>query len=139
MFRAMWLLYGANGYTGELVARLAKARDEKPVLAGRNAEAVAQLAATHGFAHRAFGLDDAAAIDAGLDGITVVLHCAGPFSRTAKPMVDACLRNGVHYLDITGEVDVFEACAARSDEARARKVMVMPGVGFDVVPTDCLA
>src|SRR5581483_8285688 len=75
----------------------------------------------------------------GLDGTKLVLHCAGPFSRTSAPMVDACLRRGVHYLDITGEVDVFEACAARSDEARARNVMIMPGVGFDVVPTDCLA
>jgi short subunit dehydrogenase-like uncharacterized protein len=135
----MWLLYGANGYTGELIAKLAKARGESPVLAGRNAEAVARIAGPLGFAHRAFGLDDPAAVDAGLDGAKLVLHCAGPFSRTSAPMVDACLRRGIHYLDITGEIAVFEACAARTDEARARNVMLMPGVGFDVVPTDCLA
>src|SRR5581483_8246026 len=139
MLRAMWLLYGANGYTGELIAKLAKARGETPVLAGRNAEAVARIAEPLGFSHRAFGLDDPAAVDAGLDGTKLVLHCAGPFSRTSAPMVDACLRRGVHYLDITGEIAVFEACAARSDEARAKKVMLMPGVGFDVVPSDCLA
>src|SRR5262249_62024739 len=80
-----------------------------------------------------------AALDRGLAGVRVVLHCAGPFAHTSRPMVDACLRNRVAYLDITGEVPVFEACAARDAEARAAGVMLMPGGGFDVVPSDCLA
>jgi saccharopine dehydrogenase (NAD+, L-lysine-forming) len=71
--------------------------------------------------------------------VALVLHCAGPFSKTSKPMVDACLARGVHYLDITGEIAVFEACHARTGEARAANVILMPGVGFDVVPSDCLA
>src|SRR5262249_28979314 len=75
----------------------------------------------------------------GIRGVTVVLHCAGPFSRTARPMVDACLQTGSHYLDVTGEEEVFEALAARSGEARAAGVMLLPGSGFDVVPSDCLA
>src|SRR5262249_14363815 len=66
-------------------------------------------------------------------------NCAGPFSRTALPMVEACLRNRVHYLDIAGEVDVFEACAARGAKARAAGGLLLPGAGFDVVPSDCLA
>jgi short subunit dehydrogenase-like uncharacterized protein len=74
-----------------------------------------------------------------LHGVSVVLHCAGPFAQTSRPMVDACLRAGVHYLDITGEIQVFEACAARDAEARERGIMIMPGTGFDVVPSDCLA
>ncbi len=133
------LLYGANGYTGELIARLAAARGVRPILAGRNARAVATLADELGFAHRAFPLDDPAALDAGLDGVRVVLHAAGPFARTSRPMVDACLRRRAHYLDITGEAEVFEACAARDAEARAASVMLLPGAGFDVVPSDCLA
>jgi short subunit dehydrogenase-like uncharacterized protein len=68
-----------------------------------------------------------------------VLHTAGPFSATSEPMLTGCLRAGAHYLDITGEIGVFEACKARDAEARARGVVVMPGVGFDVVPSDCLA
>ena len=84
-------------------------------------------------------LDAPAALDLALAGVTVVLHCAGPFLRTSRPMGDACLRTGAHYLDITGEFPVFEAIAARDDDARSRGVMLMPGVGFDVVPTDCLA
>lgn len=136
---AKLLVYGANGYTGTLVAELARERGLTPVLAGRNAEAVAELARRLGFEHRVFGLDVPSTIDACLAGASVVLHCAGPFSRTSEPMVDACLRKGVHYLDVTGEVAVFEAVAKRDAEAKLAGVMLMPGVGFDVVPSDCLA
>lgn len=129
-----YMIYGANGYTGELIAREAVKRGEKPLLAGRNAEQVEKLARELGCEWRAFDLDR---ID--LSGVKLVLHCAGPFIRTSKPMVDACLAAGVHYLDITGEVAVFESIFARDDEARRRNVILLPGVGFDVVPTDCLA
>jgi short subunit dehydrogenase-like uncharacterized protein len=133
------LVYGANGYTGELVARRAADAGVPIVLAGRNEPAVAALAAELGRDHRGFALDDAAALDRALSGITVVLNCAGPFSRTAAPLVAACLRARAHYLDITGEVAVLEALAGRDAEARAAGITVLPGAGFDVVPSDCLA
>jgi short subunit dehydrogenase-like uncharacterized protein len=134
-----WLLYGANGYTGELAAREAAGRGLKPILAGRNAEAVARLASELGLSHRAFSLDDPAALRAGLEGVAAVLHCAGPFVRTSRPMVDACLAAGVSYLDITGEIVVFELVLSRGEEAKRAGVALLPGVGFDVVPSDCLA
>ena len=130
-----WMLYGANGYTGRLIAAEAVRRGERPILAGRRADAVEALARQHDLEHRVFGLDGT--ID--LDGVDAVIHAAGPFSATSAPMVSACLERGVHYLDITGEISVFEACQARGDEARERGVALMPGVGFDVVPSDCLA
>lgn len=130
-----WMVYGGNGYTGQLVAREAVARGERPVLAGRSPKVV-ELARELGLEHRVFGLDDA---KAGLDGIDVVAHCAGPFSATARLMVDACLATGTHYLDVTGEIDVFEAIFARDDEAKEAGVVLLPGAGFDVVPSDCLA
>ena len=136
---ADFLLYGAYGYTGELTAREAVRRGLKPLLAGRDAARLAPLAATLGLEHRAFDLDDTGALDAALGAVPLVLHAAGPFVRTAGPMVEGCLRTGVHYLDITGEIDVYEALAARDEEARQAGVMLLPGVGFDVVPTDCLA
>jgi short subunit dehydrogenase-like uncharacterized protein len=136
---ANFLLYGANGYTGELVARMAKERGLHPVLAGRDARKVEPLATALGLDHLSFALDDAAAMDAALKTVGVVLHCAGPFSRTSKPMADGCLRTGTHYLDITGEIAVFESLAARRAEAEAAGVMLLPGTGFDVVPSDCLA
>jgi saccharopine dehydrogenase (NAD+, L-lysine-forming) len=133
------LVYGANGYTGELVAREARRRGVPTVLAGRNAASVNALADELGCESRPFALDEPRAVAAGLAGAGAVLHCAGPFVRTARPMVDACLAAGVPYLYITGEIAVFETIFRRHDEALAIGVGLVPGVGFDVVPTDALA
>ena len=133
------LIYGANGYTGSLIAARAVAKGVPVILAGRRAEAVEMQAARLKRTARAFGLDDAEATARALTGVTVVLNCAGPFSRTAGPLVDACLRVRAHYLDITGELDVLEALAARDGDARAAGITVLPATGFDVVPSDCLA
>ena len=134
-----YLLYGANGYTAQLIAREGVKRGLPPILAGRNAEAVGTLARQMNLEHRVFALDDAAAVDAGLNDVAAVLNCAGPFSRTAKPMAESCLRRHVHYLDITGEISVFEELAGCDAKARDAGVMLLPGFGFDVVPSDCLA
>ena len=134
-----FLIYGANGYTGALIAHEAATRGRRPILAGRNADALATLARVMGLEHRVFALGNPGAIDEGIRGVEVVLHCAGPFAHTSRPMADACLRTGTHYLDITGEAAVFESLAARSAEALASGVMLLPGAGFDVVPSDCLA
>jgi short subunit dehydrogenase-like uncharacterized protein len=128
------MIYGANGYSGELIAREAVRRGHRPLLAGRSAERVAPLARELGCEWRAFALDVPQ-----LDGVALVLHCAGPFINTAMPMVRACLAAGVHYLDITGEIAVFESIFALDEEAKRAGVTLLPGVGFDVVPTDCLA
>ncbi|GAA4858827.1 saccharopine dehydrogenase family protein [Saccharopolyspora rosea] len=134
-----WMIYGITGYTGRLVAELALDRGERPVVAGRDTEKVAAFATPRGLPYRVFDLRDPRAVDAGLADVDVVAHCAGPFSGTSAPMVDGCLRTGTHYLDITGEIDVFEAVFARDEEARRAGVALVPGGGFDVVPTDCLA
>jgi saccharopine dehydrogenase (NAD+, L-lysine-forming) len=134
-----WLLYGATGYTGRLIARRAAADGARPVLAGRNAAKLLPLAAELGLEHRVFGLDDEAAIRRGLEGVDAVAHCAGPFGRTALPMARACVDTGAAYLDITGEIDVFEALFAFGPRAAKAGVVLLPGAGFDVVPTDCVA
>ena len=133
------LIYGANGYTGELISREAADAGLHPVLAGRNEEAVRKLANELSCEHAIFDLDDPPRTDSMLKSISVVLNCAGPFSRTALPLATACMHNGTQYLDITGEIGVFESLAAQSERAKASGVMLLPGVGFDVVPTDCLA
>jgi short subunit dehydrogenase-like uncharacterized protein len=134
-----WMIYGANGYTGKLVVEEAVKRGLRPVLAGRNADALRELAAPHGLPVRAFGLDDAHVVGKNLHGMGLVLHCAGPFSATCAPMLEGCLAEGVHYLDITGEIDVFAHCHAQHARASEKGIVVIPGSGFDVVPTDCLA
>mgnify|MGYP001794173967 CR=1 FL=1 len=134
-----FMIYGATGYTGKLTARVAAQKGLKPILAGRNAPKVQAIAEPLGLEWAALSLDRPNALDKALEKVDAVLHIAGPFSATSKPMLDACIRTKTHYLDITGEIDVFEACAARDDEARKAGIMVLPGVGFDVVPSDCLA
>ena len=136
---AQWMLYGANGYTGRLIAEEAARRGMKPILAGRNREKIEALARELGCPSRVFALGDAAGVGEQLADVRAVLHCAGPFSATAEPMMAGCLRAGVHYLDITGEIPVIEAAAARHREAVDAGVALIPAVGFDVVPSDCLA
>ncbi len=111
----------------------------RPILAGRNPSSLAAQAAPDRLEYRVARLDDAAGLDAALSGVDVVIHVAGPFSATAVPMAEACLRTRTHYLDVTGELPVFERLHAMHHAARDRGVMMMPGVGFAVVPSDCLA
>ena len=134
-----WMIYGANGYTGELIAREAVRHRAKPVLAGRSLEKIEPLAQELGLKARAFALDDVTEAARQLKGCSLVMHCAGPFSVTARPMMEACIKAGVHYLDITGEIAVFEAAHALDARARQAGIVICSGVGFDVIPTDCLA
>ncbi|WP_395680155.1 saccharopine dehydrogenase family protein [Dokdonella sp.] len=133
------LIYGANGYTGVLIAEEMQRRGLAPLLAGRNRGAVEALGRRLGLETRVFGLDDPAAIRAAFDGVALLLNCAGPFSSTAAPLLEACLAQRVHYLDITGEIDVFALCHRADARAQRAGIVVLPGVGFDVVPTDCVA
>ncbi len=134
-----WMIYGANGYTGQLMVEEAIKRGYRPVLAGRSRETIEPLAQKYGLPARVFALDKHDAVVMGLRGMELVLHCAGPFSKTSAPMVKACLEVGAHYLDITGEIDVFAHCHGLDAEAKQRGIVVLPGAGFDVVPTDCLS
>jgi short subunit dehydrogenase-like uncharacterized protein len=133
------LIYGAYGYTGELIARAARERGLSPVLGGRRPQPLNELADELELESQAFLLESREIVERRLREVDAVLLCAGPFARTFRPMAEACLATGRHYLDITGEIDVFESLWLRDDDARAAGVVLLPGVGFDVVPTDCLA
>jgi short subunit dehydrogenase-like uncharacterized protein len=122
-----FLLYGANGYTAGLIIELAATYGLRPVLAGRNEAKIAALAQQYGLPYRVADLANAEAVDAALQDLTVVLHCAGPFSNTALPVQQACLRTGTHYLDITGEIAVFEQGAALHAQAVQQNVMLLSG------------
>ena len=136
---SQWMIYGANGYTGTLLAQAAAARGLKPVLAGRNTRAITQLGESLGLPHQCFDLHDQQALQQTLADHRVILNCAGPFSATSQPLIDACLATGCHYLDITGEIDAFVAAQARQTDAEQANIVICPGVGFDVIPTDCIA
>jgi short subunit dehydrogenase-like uncharacterized protein len=137
--KRIWMIYGANGYTGRLVASEAKRQGLVPILAGRREGPVNALAEELGLAWRAFDLRDTAATRRALADIAVVANCAGPFSATSRPMIEACLAAKTQYTDITGEIDVFVAIERQHDKAKAAGIVLCPGVGFDVIPTDCVA
>jgi short subunit dehydrogenase-like uncharacterized protein len=134
-----FLLYGATGFSGTLVATLARQRGMAPIVAGRDPGRVRRLAAQLGCEHRVISLDQPEQLAAALHDVHVVLNAAGPFTATAAPIVDACLRTSTHYLDVAGEVPVLDAISRRDATARTTGVMLMPAVGFVVVPSDCLA
>jgi len=133
------LIYGATGYTGKLASL--RARDTQLLfeIAGRNPEEVAKLADQLDVPFRVFSLDDPVALHAGLAGVTAVLNCAGPFASTARPLMEACIAGGVHYLDVSAEYRVYALAESLSERAAAAGVMLLPGVGWHVVPSDCLA
>jgi len=133
------LLYGAYGYTGQLITAEAAQRGITLLLGGRNPEKLQPLADRYNMPYRAFSLDDTHTLRDVLREVRLVLHAAGPFKFTAQPMIQACLQVGRHYLDITGELETFEYAASQHEQARAAGVVLMPGVGYDVVPTDCMA
>lgn len=130
------MIYGAYGYAGELMVREAVAQRLRPIIAGRDAEKLKPIATELSLECRAFGVRNTGS---NLQDISVLLNCAGPFSATAEPLARACLAQQIHYLDITGEIDIFRKCHALDEEARQQNVLILPGAGTDIVPTDCLA
>jgi short subunit dehydrogenase-like uncharacterized protein len=116
--RTEWMIYGANGYTGRLVAAEARQRDLKPVLAGRRAGPIEKLAAELELPMKVFDLGNAPATAAAIADMAVVANCAGPFAATSAPMINACLTSRAHYLDITGRI--LKLVGSNGDEHRCR-------------------
>ncbi|MCP3932943.1 MAG: NAD(P)H-binding protein [Bacteroidetes bacterium] len=134
-----FLLYGANGYTAQLIIPLAVAEGYEVTLAGRTKDSVKEIADQYKLSFHAFSLENQIALDQALKYVPLVLHCAGPYKYTAQPMIEACIRTNTHYLDITGELGVFALAHSFDKAAKETGVLLLPGTGFDIVPTDCLA
>jgi short subunit dehydrogenase-like uncharacterized protein len=134
-----YLLYGSYGYTGQLIVEHALKNGMYPILAGRDEKQLRAQAEKYGLDYRAFALDETTKLDSALLEVDAVLHCAGPFVLTFRQMAEACIRTKRHYVDISGEIEGFEALAAMSEKAKQAGIMLLPGGGFDVVPSDCLA
>lgn len=133
------ILYGATGYTGRLTARRALEVGLSVTLAGRSAERLAALALELGVPYRCFGLDDPSTIEAGLASAKVLLNCAGPYRRTAAPLMESALRTGCHYLDVSAEIDSYRRARDLNARAAAANVMLLPGSGGSVAMLGSLA
>lgn len=132
------LVYGSYGYTGELIVEHAMQAGLNLILAGRDEKRLRAQAEKYKLEYRVFAVEDTAKLDAALQEVDAMLHCAGPFVLTFRQMAEACIRNKKHYVDISGEIEGFEALALMDDEAKRAGIMLLPGGGFDVVPSDCL-
>lgn len=134
-----FMIYGATGYTGNLIAKHAVSLGLSPVLAGRNASALAAQGKALGLEYRVAQLDRPGELHQALKSISVVINAAGPYSTTAEPLLSACLHTGTHYLDVSGEIPIFESLQKKDALAKRSNIMVMPGIGFVVMASDCLA
>lgn len=134
-----FLIYGSYGYTGQLIVERAAREGMRPILAGRDEKKLRAQAEKYNLEYRAFSLDESDKLDSALLEVDAALHCAGPFVLTFRQMAEACIRTKRHYVDISGEIEGFEALAKLSEEAKRAGIMLLPGGGFDVVPSDCLA
>lgn len=134
-----FLLYGANGYTGELIARFAAQYDLQPILAGRRKEVIEPLAKKLGLPYRIFDLNNKPVLIEALREVKLIVHCAGPYNHTYQPVIEACLETQTHYIDLNGDLDIFEEIRKYDQQAKEKNIMLLPGSGFDVVPTDCMA
>ncbi|MCA4897222.1 MAG: saccharopine dehydrogenase family protein [Bacteroidota bacterium] len=133
------VVYGSYGYTGKLIVQLCKQKNLNVFLAGRNEQALKKQSAETSYPFELVDTSDHAKLVQLLTPAAMVIHCGGPFKHTAAAMANACLETGTHYTDITGEHQVFESLAQLDALAKEKGIMVMPGTGFDVVPSDCLA
>lgn len=133
------IIYGAYGYTGKLITEECQAKAINVLLSGRDRSKLQTLSDATDLPFEVCDVNDSSGLRSLLRKAKLVIHCAGPFQSTAKQMVDACLEAGTHYLDITGEFSVFEMLAGYDVRAKEKGILVLPGVGFDVVPSDCLA
>jgi short subunit dehydrogenase-like uncharacterized protein len=133
------ILYGSYGYTGRIIAEECKAKKLNVILAGRNKEALQKQSEETGYPFEVVDVSDTLALKTLLKKGTLVIHCGGPFQYTARAMADACLETKTHYTDITGEHQVFEFLADYDKKGKDAGITIMPGTGFDVVPSDCLA
>ena len=134
-----FMIYGASGYTGRLASEHAKNLRLDCILAGRTEMEVMATASLLKLPYRVFDLTDFSTIDSALQGVKVLLNCAGPFFRTAEPLMGACIRNGVDYLDIAAELDSFILLEKYDKKAREAGVMLLPGCGSSVAMLGCLA
>lgn len=133
------IVYGSYGYTGKLIVEECRKKNLEIILSGRNKEALQQQSDASGYPLVVVDINDQAGLVHLLNQGAVVIHCGGPFRHTAQKMADACLQTKTHYTDITGEYGVFELLAGYDAKGKEAGITLLPGTGFDVVPSDCLA
>ena len=135
------IVYGATGFTGQICCKYLRDnyKDLVWAMAGRNEEKLAQVKSD-------FNLEcDVVVADGGdLESLRslasqtkVVLSTAGPFARYGSLLVQACVENGTHYTDITGENHWVKGLIDKHHgEAASKGTRIIPSCGYDSIPSD---
>jgi short subunit dehydrogenase-like uncharacterized protein len=134
-------VYGATGFTGELIARELKRRGADFLIAGRDRGKLEALSEElGGVPFAAVSVDDPAGLRKILEPCSVVVACAGPFGLYGEPVVAAAVDTETHYLDTTGEQGFMRVVFERYGERAAEKgAALVSGMGFDYAPGDLIA
>jgi len=136
------LVIGASGTMGKLIAREAVRREQRVVLAGRDADRLMELASTLPAPQARTAIvdiGDPATLEPLIRQADVVLNTVGPFTRFAQPIVSACLQARTPYVDLANELSAALALLDRDAEAQRQGVQLVTGAGFGVVATETLA
>ncbi|NRB41299.1 MAG: saccharopine dehydrogenase NADP-binding domain-containing protein [Pseudomonadales bacterium] len=134
----MWMIYGANGFLGQLIVAEAVRRGYQPILAGRNDKALMLLADTYDLEYRVFDLQHQKIIKDQLHDVVLLLNCAGPFMQTADALRTAAIAKGCHYLDVSAETAVNQQSLACDNQAIESGSVILPALGFYSVVADVL-
>lgn len=139
MSEKKFLLYGCTGYSGKLIAQECRRQGLEPVLAGRSHDKVKTIAEQSGCQYRVFDLEQPELVKESIKDCFLVFNAAGPFTQTCMPLLKACLQQGVHNLSLVGEIPLLESLYGYDSQAKKAGITLAVGLGYDVIPTDCLA
>ena len=139
MIQNDWLIYGANGYTGRILVEQAAKQGHKPVIAGRSPEKIKPLAEQYDLPYSILDLHDINALSEKVADFKLISNFAGPFPLTARPIAEACLENGINYIDVSGDLNTIQYIFDLNEKARAKSIVMIPAAGFITYATECLA
>jgi hypothetical protein len=134
-------VFGAYGHTGRFVVKELLKRGLTPVLAGRSKEKLEAIGPTYPYLEiRPASVDNPEELNNALEGSMAIINCAGPFLDTVIPLIEAAVRNRIHYLDMAAEQQCILAAHEKfSKEACNKSIVILPGMGFYGGLADLLA
>lgn len=134
-----WIIYGATGYTANLIIKKAIQMGLPPVLAGRDRSKISSVAKKYGLKYKVFEINDINVIQANIENSNLILNASSNYKLTAQPFINACLASGCHYLDLCGEISVLKKIFEYNELAKYGNITIIPNSGYHSIVTDCFA
>ncbi|KRH92876.1 putative Saccharopine dehydrogenase protein [Pseudoloma neurophilia] len=127
------IIYGASGITAKYVIKeISQYKNLKVALAARTVSKIE------------YNPENYPTIQCSIDTIDditkrtdILLNCAGPYIKCGEPIVASCIKEGCHYIDITGETQFIRNIREKyHDEAVEKGIFILNCAGFDSIPSD---